>query len=443
MKANSSRINFYIVRTIVDSYAAIVGLLILFQRNINPLSIEATCFYCVLIWPHIAYFYAKGKCNVGKIENNNRLVDSFFVGWGSSAVSFTILPTVITLSLSIFNNFSGGGFKQFIKGIFSTIAGCILGIYLYGLNYIPDLDILPTFLLFLYFILFTIIAGGYVHSQMISMIEMKRIVQHSNLELTAERRLLQSKNDIIERDIALAREIQKHILPHNSPLSIISSKYHPMLDVGGDFYDFILIPNSNKIGIFLSDVSGHGVPAAFITSMIKTTLLQAGEKIIDPASLLLYINSVLHGQLAGNFITAFYGIFETTTGTFLYSNAGHPQPYVISSKSVTQLQGGRNTALAMFPNNMLKNSNKSYLNYREILPSGSKILLYTDGLTETRPINDKDKYFEYSGMIDVFMEISSLPCDDFIDELFNRLYNFRGVSTFEDDVCLICVDVQY
>ncbi|MEI7652004.1 MAG: DUF1501 domain-containing protein, partial [Verrucomicrobiota bacterium] len=89
-----------------------------------------------------------------------------------------------------------------------------------------------------------------------------------------------------------------------------------MEEVGGDFYDFINFRDSEKIGIFISDVSGHGVPAAFITSMIKTTILQSGERKENPAELLTYINDLLHNQTGGNFITTFYGIFNSLDNSF-------------------------------------------------------------------------------------------------------------------------------
>jgi len=249
------------------------------------------------------------------------------------------------------------------------------------------------------------------------------------------------KNDIFVKEIRLARNIQSNLIPTSSPAKYISSFYRPMEEVGGDFFDFIIFENSNKIGIFISDVSGHGVPAAFITSMIKTTILQAGEKKNDPAELLYYMNDVLHNHTSGNFITAFYCIYDPTNKTLIYSNAGHPQPFIISDNEIYQLNKGRNTALAIFSNNVLLQRNKTYKTYEEILSPNSKLLLYTDGMTEARPIN-KYNFFEYEIMFDVFRKYYNFDSELFLKYLYNNLLSFRCDESFDDDVCMVCLNIE-
>ncbi|HQP48867.1 MAG TPA: 7TM diverse intracellular signaling domain-containing protein [Spirochaetota bacterium] len=270
---------------------------------------------------------------------------------------------------------------------------------------------------------------------------LEKTVNERTYELEIERNKLHRRNKIMENEIALARKIQESLIPEGNPAAYISSMYKPMEEVGGDFYDFIKLDDSDRIGIFLSDVSGHGVHAAFITSMIKTILLQAGDRIYDPAGLLLYMNEVLQGQTAGNFVTAFYGIFNPDDSSLYYSNAGHNQPYIITPECVSQLQGGKNTAIAMFPNNMLSKANKKFLNFQEQVPSGSKLLLYTDGLVEARPVGE-DIFFEYANMEDVFRAHAGVHCSDFLDILMQELTSFRKSDSFEDDICLICMDVE-
>jgi len=263
-----------------------------------------------------------------------------------------------------------------------------------------------------------------------------------SLEKTVHERTheLQDRNKIMEHEIALARKIQDKLIPERTPANYISAIYEPMEEVGGDFYDFIEFKDSKNIGIFLSDVSGHGVPAAFITSMIKTVILQAGERIYDPAQFLFYMNDVLQTQTAGNFVTAFYCIYNPEENSIFYSNAGHNQPYVISQNSVTQIQKGKNTAIAMFSNHMLEQANKKFLNHKDFLEPGSKLLLYTDGLVEARP-TDSDIFFEYANMEQVFIDNHKYPCDIFLNNLMKELSVFRKSDQFDDDICLICLDV--
>ncbi len=260
-------------------------------------------------------------------------------------------------------------------------------------------------------------------------------------ELEKERRLLSEKNKIIENDIFLAKTIQQGLIPKSSPVTFISSFYKPMTQVGGDFYDFVKFRDPNQIGIFISDVSGHGVPAAFITSMLKTTILQSGNRKEDPAELMSYINEVLLDQTAGNFITAFYGIYDSGKKSLRYANAGHPLPYIITDEIITQLPRAKSTALAIFTNSFLEEKNKSYRNFEVILHSDSKLFLYTDGLSEACSAID-NTFFEQKIMLEVFAENKNLSSQSFIENLFKALISFRGTDSFEDDVCLICLDVE-
>lgn len=277
-------------------------------------------------------------------------------------------------------------------------------------------------------------------------LEMNKSLESIVLERTKileeERKRLLLYYNKISYDLSIAKKIQDQLIPKPDPIEYIYSIYKPMEHVGGDFYDFITFENSKEIGIFISDVSGHGVPAALITSMIKTTLLQSGKRKENPAELLQYINDVLKNYTGGHFITAFYCIYNPETRELTYSNAGHYQPFIITEDHITQLQGGSNTAIAMFSNNFLMKHNKQYLNYTEKLPQKSKLLLFTDGLTEACSINDGDRYFEYANMLDIFKENLCLPCKQFTENLFNKLIEFRGTDSFEDDVCIVCLDVN-
>ncbi len=316
---------------------------------------------------------------------------------------------------------------------------CNLVLYYSGEFYFKDPfspEEIGIFLTSSFFIISTLIISIIFNIQLENYIKRDYLTQK---ELEIEKNKLKLKNDILEDDIALAKKIQFQLIPDPAPTDYIYSLYRPMHEVGGDLYDFVHFRDSKKIGIFISDVSGHGVPAAFITSMIKTTILQSGNRKEDPAELLRYINDVLQNQTAGNFITAFYGVYEPENNSILYASAGHPLPYIISGDGITQLQKGRSTALAIFSNLSMEENNKSYINFKEILPANSKLLLYTDGLTEACSI---DKIlFENDIMMEVFMENRNFSSRIFIENLYQRLIIFRGEDSFEDDVCLVCLDV--
>jgi serine phosphatase RsbU (regulator of sigma subunit) len=257
-----------------------------------------------------------------------------------------------------------------------------------------------------------------------------------------KKELMMQKMDL-ENQIVLARNIQEQLIPSRAPASYIHSLYRPMEMVGGDFFDFVRFRESNKIGFFISDVSGHGVPAAFITSMIKTTILQAAQRRENPAELLHYLNEVLYDRTGGNFITAFYALYDPSTRTLTYSNAGHNPPYLIAGDSVSQLIGMKSVPIAIVDNHYLHGYGKSYRNTTTVLPQGSKLLMYTDGLMEARSLDDDTMFFDgdENDLSGILTQLRGLSSEAFIAALFARLVAFRGSSSFDDDVCIICVDI--
>lgn len=266
-------------------------------------------------------------------------------------------------------------------------------------------------------------------------------VHEQTRELEIERDKLRLKNLKLEYDISLAREIQNNLIPQKTPADYIATLYRPMQAVGGDFFDFITFADSEKIGIFISDVSGHGVSAAFITAMVKTMVLQSGSRREDPAMLLLHLNETLQNQTAGNFITIFYGIFDPVKRTFVYSNAGQNPPYLILKNEIMQLNQKSGPPVAIIPNHHLQRIGKTYANSEVKLSSGGKLVLYTDGLTEATGYQSNDMFEDI--IYPCFLDEHKLHHPEaFIANLYARLVQFRGSEDFDDDICAICLDFR-
>ncbi|MCP4129515.1 MAG: SpoIIE family protein phosphatase [bacterium] len=272
-------------------------------------------------------------------------------------------------------------------------------------------------------------------------IQLENKVKERTLELEKEKKIIEEQNKIFRREMIMARSIQQQIIEPKKPADYIYTLYKPMDLVGGDYYDFITFEDSRKIGIFLSDVSGHGVPAALITSMIKSFILQSGGNNSNPAKLLLYLNQLLLNQTGGNFVTAIYCIFDPTTRSITYSNAGHNPPYLVLKNQVTMLDKCKSIPLGIAENIDLFQLKKPYENYTEILPPNSKLVLYTDGLVEATNDSDKNNYFEFT-IETVFKELQALSAEDFVTSLFKKLLLFTNTEDLDDDVCVICLDIQ-
>ena len=130
------------------------------------------------------------------------------------------------------------------------------------------------------------------------------------LGVVAGRRMLVQEQQLglIRQELQIAQRIQNSLLPKHPPNEQcfrIAARYLPMTSVAGDFYDF-LIPDEQHVGILVADVSGHGVPAALIASMVKLAVAGQATNSDRPAELLRAMNSSLCGNTEGQFVTAAY-----------------------------------------------------------------------------------------------------------------------------------------
>jgi serine phosphatase RsbU (regulator of sigma subunit) len=262
-----------------------------------------------------------------------------------------------------------------------------------------------------------------------------------NKELALDRDILKERNELINNELQLAENIQHRLIPEKSPVENIHAIYYPIDKIGGDFYDFISFRDSEKIGIFISDVSGHGVPAAFVTMLIKSMVLQAGELREDPAKLLWFLNNSLFHLTAENFATCFYGIYDKATNHLLYSNAGHPSPLIIKDGKIKELEGEIEVPIAMWNEEEIIELGKVYQNDETYLEPDSKLLLFTDGLPDTRMMSNKKKFYKEERMTQVLSQNSNLKAKDYLISLMQDLISFREGYVFDDDICIICVDV--
>ncbi len=179
----------------------------------------------------------------------------------------------------------------------------------------------------------------------------------------------------LEGELATAREIQRSILPTSMP-SIeglrFDAHYDPASSVAGDLYDFLRV-DERRIGVMVADVSGHGVPAALIASMVKIAVSSQSRLAHEPASLLREVNRTLRGEVRRAFVTATYLYFDG--GTVAVANAGHPAPLLCRGGEIREL-GTQGVLLGRF--------DATYTAEATPLAPGDRIVAYTDGVIEAR-----------------------------------------------------------
>lgn len=179
---------------------------------------------------------------------------------------------------------------------------------------------------------FEVGAVDYIHKPFSPAVVQARVRTH--LVLRGIREQLARQLQAIQAEMDTARKIQLSILPREIPAIEgldISARYIPMTSVAGDFYDFIPI-DEKRIGILVADVSGHGMPAALISSMLKIALAGQSEHALEPARVLDGLNHSLCGKFQGHFVTAVYVVVDTEKQSILYAGAGHP-PLILMDHS--------------------------------------------------------------------------------------------------------------
>ena len=180
----------------------------------------------------------------------------------------------------------------------------------------------------------------------------------------------------VESELATARKIQMSIIPRTPPHVNgieIATIYTPAAEVAGDFYDFLVVDDDN-VGVLVADVSGHGVPAALVASMLKIALATNSSFAASPATLLANLHALFRGKLERQHITAVYA-YISSDGSVLVASAGHPRPLVRRASGTVEELSTRGSVLARFA--AFETSDVSVT-----LAPGDSLLIYTDGVTE-------------------------------------------------------------
>jgi phosphoserine phosphatase RsbU/P len=284
---------------------------------------------------------------------------------------------------------------------------------------------------------FDVGAVDYIHKPFSPAVVKARVQTH--LALRGIREQFAHQLLTIRKELETARQIQLSILPSEVPKIEgldIAARYLPMTSVAGDFYDFIVV-DEKHIGILVADVSGHGMPAALIASMLKIALAAQVSHADDPAQVLLGLNQVLCGKFQHHYVTAAYLFVDMYKRTLTYAGAGHPPLLLWGAPS----QGVRAVVenglfLGMFPF-------ATYSSVELPLNAGDRVLLYTDGIPETT--NPEGVEFG-TDCFRQFLELEqSTSADQFADRLLEELsrWSDRGAAEdVDDDITMVAIYVE-
>jgi sigma-B regulation protein RsbU (phosphoserine phosphatase) len=274
----------------------------------------------------------------------------------------------------------------------------------------------------------------------------------AELALAEQTRQLHKKNQQIEEELKMARELQLAMLPQSFPAVFCDgaeaealkfySYYIPSGAVSGDFYDVFPLSDT-AVGIFICDVMGHDVRAALVTAMLRALVEDLSLKAANPGQLLTEINLALFKvfRQAGTtmYATAFYLVADVATGQLSYASAAHPNQLQLKRPAGKvdvlgpDAGGNKGPALGLF-------RDSQFPTYQRPMHAKDLLVFFTDGLIEEA--GQHDEIFSQERLAEIIASLRTLPPKELLAKTLDAIRDFCGHQEFSDDVCLLGVEVK-
>ncbi|RME89323.1 MAG: hypothetical protein D6767_08650 [Candidatus Hydrogenedentota bacterium] len=258
--------------------------------------------------------------------------------------------------------------------------------------------------------------------------EINRRLEEKVRERTA---VILKQQEELENQIQMARSIQHALLPKDLPIlhnAEVYYLYKPMMQIGGDFLDILV--HDDKLGLFLCDVSGHGVPSALLASMVKISLMTWRYTIEDPVQTLKDIEDRMRDKLDGNFLTAQVFCIHLDNSEFSAASAGH-LPFFIKRHN-----GGveRIKPAGGIISDYIRVSRR-VMNGK--LQHGDRLVCFTDGVIEAR--NNQGEEYGENIVCEYLDRYANEPVSVFCNQLFEKVTSANNTDP-EDDIAILAMD---
>jgi len=233
----------------------------------------------------------------------------------------------------------------------------------------------------------------------------------------------------LDRELKVVADIQRSLLPRKLPAIPgvqLAAYYQTSQRAGGDYYDFFPLPD-NRWGILLADVSGHGTPAAVLMAVTHAIAHSHPNHPTPPEDVLAFVNKKLASLYTvdnGNFVTAFYAVYDASTRAIQYASAGHPAPRLVRGGTVAGLDGETSLPLGV-------DGRERFLQHQTTLQPGDRLVLYTDGITEA--FNPAGELFGTQRLDDACTAAGNSSAEEMLQRLLTALGTFSQQATATDD----------
>lgn len=237
----------------------------------------------------------------------------------------------------------------------------------------------------------------------------------------------------LEGQLEVARQVQLELLPPSDPQLLgydISAYNFPTEEVSGDYYDWVRI-HDDQIGIVIADVAGKGVPAALLMAFLRASLRAATHIGYAPQISMSKVNYLLWESIERNqFVTAFYGILDSTNRTLAYANAGHNPPLLLKADGSANFLMQGSVPLGMF-------RDTRYYEYYMTIEPGDLLVLYTDGVTES--VNPHEVEFGRERLLASVRAARNLTAREMISTIKKDISDWTDGRGANDDVTMFVI----
>lgn len=280
-------------------------------------------------------------------------------------------------------------------------------------------------------------------------IELEAALAEQNRQLEAANGVLISANRRMMESLEAAAKIQRSFLPEHPPelpRAEFAWIYEPCDELGGDTLNLVPL-DEDRVGVYIMDVSGHGVPAALLSvhlsryltrsdekkSVLRQSSENGGRELTPPADVAAELNRHFEfDDESAQYFTALYGVLDLVANEFRYTSAGHPGPLIVS-EGKGRLSPARPPAIGFIPGARFKED------VVKVAP-GDRLYFYTDGIFEIRSWEGEE--FGQERMLDVLEKARELPLGESLKRVVKVTREWSGGEPFDDDVSLIGVEIR-
>jgi serine phosphatase RsbU (regulator of sigma subunit) len=244
-------------------------------------------------------------------------------------------------------------------------------------------------------------------------------------QIQAQFEALRSK-EAMEREIEIAREVQRELLPRACPIVPglkIAGACRPAIGVGGDYYDYLQF-SDHRLGIVIADVAGKGIPAALLMAGLQGSVRSLAGPAVEPGEVNRLLNGMLYrSTTTARYATLFFALYDADRRVLSYSNAGHFPPLLVGRDGTVAHLGADGIPLGLF-------EEARYGQAQRTLETGDLLALYTDGIVEAQGLDGVE--FGEERFIELLTRHRDADLDDLVLKIMADLEQWSGGHAHDD-----------